>query len=158
ENRFKEMTCLTNRREALLESSKAGNFLETVYASSMSDRDEQGELDSELAALHNEGLINIVSAFENLKNESSQEQAFFLMRDVFEKALPQLNAPVSSVMRCVLHLYREAGQVMAAGTILDGFTGFCAKEPSRPREALKEIEANPGMFVDLLVATISAGS
>jgi hypothetical protein len=158
ENHFKEMTCLNNRREALLESSKAGNFLETVYASSRSDRDERGDLDSDLAALHNEGLINIVSAFENLKNESSQGHAFFLMRDVFEKALPQLNAPVSSVMRCVLHLYREAGQDMAAGTILDGFAGFCAKEPSRPREALKEIEANPGMFVDLLVATISAGS
>jgi len=67
ENRFKEMTCLNNRREALLESSKAGNFLETVYASSRSDRDERGDLDSDLAALHNEGLINIVSAFENRK-------------------------------------------------------------------------------------------
>jgi hypothetical protein len=142
----------------LLESAKAGNFLETVYSTSMAARGERDVLTLDLAALHNEGLMDVVSAFGNLKNQRSQGPDFFLTRHVFEKALPHLNAPVSSVMRCVLHLHREAGQNGAAGTIINGFIGFCAKEPSRPREALKEIEANPGMFADLLVATISAGS
>ena len=47
---------------------------------------------------------------------------------------------------------------MAAGTILDGFIGFCAKDPSRPADALKEIEANPDALCDMLPATIAAGS
>jgi hypothetical protein len=158
EKLFKEITCLNNRRDALLESFKAGNFLETVYSTSMAARGEREGLALDLAALNNEGLLDIVAAFENLKNEKSQGPDFFLTRHVFKEALPHLDAPVSSVMRCVLHLYREAGNDTAADEIVDGFVDFCAKELSRPREALKEIEANPGMFADLLVATISAGS
>ena len=130
-------------KDALLAGFKAGNFLDTVYTCLLADRDEREDLALELAALHNEGLIDVVAAFEDLKNKSLNGPDFFLTRHVFERALPYLNAPVSSVMRCVLRLYREAGQDLAAGTILDGFIGFCAKDPSRPAEALKEIEANP---------------
>jgi hypothetical protein len=147
-----------NVRDALLAGFKAGNFLETVYACSLADRDERDDLALELAVLHNEGVIDVVAAFEDLKNKSLHGPDFFLTRHVFETALPHLNATVSSVMRCVLRLYRDAEQDMAAGTILDGFIGFCAKDLSRPAEALKEIEANPGAFVDMLPATIAAGS
>ncbi|HVN72289.1 MAG TPA: hypothetical protein VMU10_09755, partial [Desulfomonilia bacterium] len=47
---------------------------------------------------------------------------------------------------------------LAAGTIIDGFIGFCTRESSRPREAFKEIEASPDEFADLLRATLIAGS
>jgi len=152
------MTGVNSCRDALLAGFKAGNFLETVYACLLADHDEREDLALELAALHNEGLIDVVAAFEDLKNKSVNGPDFFLTRHVFETALPHLNAPVSSVMRCVLRLYKDAGQDMAAGTILDGFIGFCAKDPSRPPEALKEIEANPDALVDMLPATIAAGS
>ncbi len=149
---------MSDRRDALVEAFKAGNFLETVHACSRADRDKHENLSLELAALHNEGLLDVVAGFEKLKNKSASGPDFFLTRNIFEKALPHLNAPVSPVMSCVLQLFREAGQDMMAGAIIEGFVGFCAKDPSRPREALKEIEANPGAFVDLLTAALSAGS
>jgi hypothetical protein len=132
--------------------------LETVYASLQSDRTDQDDLALELAALHNQGLIDIVAAFAGLKNISTTGADFFRTRHVFQKALPHVNALVAPVMRCVLQLCREAGQDMAAGWIIEGFVAFCAEESSRPRDALNEIEANPNMFADLLVASLVAGS
>ncbi len=149
---------MSSRRDTLVESFKSGDLLETVYAGLRSDRTDQDDLALELAALHNQGLIDVVAAFAGLKNTSTTGADFFLTRDVFQKALPHVNAPVASVMRCVLHLCREAGQDMAAGWIIEGFVGFCIEESSRPRDALNEIEANPDMFAELLVATLVAGS
>ena len=139
-----------SNRDDLLRSYETGNFLETVYACSLADHNDRSALALELVALHNEGLIDVVGAFESLKNKSSNGPDFFLTRHVFEKALPDLDAPVPSVMRCVLQLYRGAGQDWAAGTIFKSFIDFCEKDPSRPREALAEIEASPDDFADLL--------
>ncbi|MGH7780843.1 MAG: hypothetical protein ACREQR_13560 [Candidatus Binataceae bacterium] len=147
---------MSSRRDALVESFKGGNLLETVYASLRSDCIDQEDLVLELAALHNDGLIDLVAAFANLKKTGGPD--FFLTRHVFQQALPHLNSPVGPVMRCVLQLSREAGQDMAAGWILQGFVGFCAKASSRPRDALNEIEANPAALADLLVASLIAGS
>ncbi len=149
---------MSNRTDALVEGFKRGELLETVYTSFRSDRTDRDNLALELAALHNQGLIDVVAAFAGLKNTSNTGADFFLTRDVFQKALPHLNAPVAPVMRCVLQLCREAGKDMAAGWIIEGFVGFCAEESSRPRDALNEIEANPGMYADLLLASLVAGS
>jgi hypothetical protein len=149
---------VSNERDALVESFKRGDLLETVYASFRSDRTDQDDLALQLAALHNQGLIDVVAAFSGLKNTSTSGAAFFLTRDVFQKALPHVNAPVAPVMRCLLQLRQEAGQDMAAGWIIEGFVAFCAEESSRPRDALNEIEANPDMFADLLLASLVAGS
>ena len=112
----------------------------------------------ELVALHNEGLIDVIEAFASLKNDPSKGSAFFRTRSVFEKALPDLDAPVLSTMHCVLRLFRNAGKDFAAGMIIESFIGFCSKDISRPREALAQIEKNPDAFADLLVATLVAGS
>lgn len=145
-------------RNDLLRSYETGKFLETVYARALANQNDHSALVLELVALHNERLIDIVGAFESLKNNSSNGPDFFLTRHVFEKALPDLNAPVASVMQCVVQLYHDAGQDVVAGTIIDGFIDFCAKESSRPSEALAEIEAKPDKFADLLPATLIAGS
>jgi hypothetical protein len=149
---------VNTRRDVLAESFKSGTLLETVYANLLANSGERDDLALELAALHNEGLIDIVATFTGLKNTSTTGPDFFLTRDVFQKALPHINAPVAPVMRCVLQLCREAGQDMAAGWIIEGFVAFCAEEFSRPRDALNEIEADPEMFADLLVASLVAGS
>jgi hypothetical protein len=145
-------------RDDLLRSYKAGDFLDTVYACSLADDQDHSALILELVALHNKGLIDIVGAFESLENKSSNGPDFFLTRHVFEKALPDLSAPVPSIMRCVLRLYRGAGQDLAAGTIIKSFIDFCEKDPSRPRKALAEIETNPENFADLLPGALIAGS
>lgn len=152
------MTGEQNRKETLLAASKAGKFLETVYAISLTEQEENDDLTLDIAALHNEGLLDVVEAFKNLKIISSGGPDFFLTRDIFEKTLPHLNAPVKAVMNCVLQLHEDAGQDRAASTIFDSFVGFCAKDPSRPLEALKEIEAKPEELLDMLPATIAAGS
>lgn len=145
-----------NHRDELLRGYEAGNFLETV--NSLAEGEDRNALALELATLHKEGLIDIVGAFGSLKNESSGGLDFFLIWNVFGKALPELNAPTLSVMQSVLRLYQEAGQDLMAGTIINSFIGFCEKGSSRPHEVLAEIEANPDSFADLLPATLTAGS
>ncbi|HYG87922.1 MAG TPA: hypothetical protein VD978_16825 [Azospirillum sp.] len=152
------MNDVNQLRDALLSGARAGNFLEAVYASSLADREERDDLARELAAIHNEGLVDVVAAFEALSNNTGRGPDFFLTRHVLEKALPHLNVPVAPVMHCVLRLCREAGQDMAAGTIFNGYIEFCAKDAARPREALRLIEANPDALADMLPPTVAAGS
>lgn len=145
-------------REALLTGAREGHLLQTVYANLSAGREERGDLANELAALHNEGLVDVVATFEGLKNSVPGGPDFFLTRHVFEEVLPHLAAPVALVMRCVLGLCREAGQDMAAGTIFSAYIEFCTRDAVRPREALKLIEADPNALADMLVATVAAGS
>ena len=132
------MTDVNNPRDTILAGYRAGNFLETVFSCLTADHEEREKVALELAALHNDGILDVVAAFEELKNHNPNGPDFFLTRHVFEETLPHLTAPVPSVMRCVLQLHREAGRDLAAGTILDGLIGFCAKDSSRPEEALNE--------------------
>jgi hypothetical protein len=145
-------------RGVLLTGAREGRLLQTVYANLSAAREERDDLASVLAALHNEGLVDVVATFEGLKNGVPGGPDFFLTRHVFEEVLPYLTAPVALVMRCVLGLCREAGQDMAAGTIFSSYIEFCTRDAVRPREALKLIEADPNALADMLVATIAAGS
>jgi hypothetical protein len=146
-----------NLRQVLIATHREGRFLEAAYSISSADPDKVNDLAIELAALHNEGLIDVVAEFDNLKSRLSQEQDFFHTRWIFEKTLPLLDAPIAPVVKCVLQLYHDAGQDLAAGTVLDSYIDYCKKDPSRPQGALGEIEAAP-QFADLLPATIAAGS
>jgi len=148
---------MSDLRTELLESYRVGNLLETAYRVSLRDPNSDESVPLELAAMHNEKLIDIVAAFDALKNDRTSHADFFLTRHLFEKALPEISAPTSSVMRCVLHLYQEAGQDLAAGTIIDGYIAFCQRSKGRAYEALAEIEKTPDDLVDLLPATITAG-
>lgn len=145
-------------RKELLAGAKAGHLLQAVFANLSSAREEREDLAGELVALHNEEQVDVVAAFEGLRNSASGGPDFFLTRHVFEKALPHLNAPVAPVMRCVLGLFREAGQDMAAGTIFHSYIEFCTRDPARPREALNLIKEDPGALTDMLAATVAAGS
>lgn len=144
-------------RDNLLKAYSEGNFLEAVYACLSADRDEREETASELVALHNERLVDVVGAFGALDGTGTNGPDFFLTRQVFEQALPYLDAPVIPVMRRVLHLYRSAGQDLMAGTIIGKFVEFCAGQPSRSQEALAEVETNHADYSDLLAATLAAG-
>jgi hypothetical protein len=141
-------------RELLLAEAKSGNLLQAIYDCSLTSVEESRDLTDELTALHNEGLVDVVATFEGLKNAPSCPN-FFLTSLIFEQVLPHLSAPVGPVMRCILHLYHEAG---TAGSTFSSFIEFCAKDPERPREALKLIEEDSSALVEMLAATIAAGS
>lgn len=144
-------------RDALIDSYKAGTLIQVVYTRSIAERDQRNTLAAELTALHNEGAIDVIAGFTSLNNRPGSEVDFFLTRHVFEKILPQISASIQPVMACVHHLYAEAGHDGAAGMILDAYSSFCEKDPSHPKEALKEIERNPDLL-PLLTPTIVAGS
>jgi len=144
-------------REHLLRGNESGTLLETVNALWMSLEDRSA-VTSELVALHNEGLVDAVAAFEPLRDTSPAGTDFFLTRHVFEQALPDLDSPVPAVMHCVLRLYDAAGRDLAAGTVVESFIHYCERDASRPREALAEIEASPDVFARLLPGTLVAGS
>ncbi|MBN1461811.1 MAG: hypothetical protein JXA57_19955 [Armatimonadetes bacterium] len=144
-------------REELIRSYDAGNFLEVLYASWMNERADLETLVSQLVALHNEGVIDLVAAYEKLENTTDGPE-FFSTRHLFEKALPELNASVPAVMQCVRELYTAAGQDFAAGTVVTSLFDFCKKDAPRLDEALAEIEAHYDEFAQFLFGTLVAGS
>jgi len=149
---------MDNLRNDLIVAFQEGNFLQVVYEKSLGEPENLSALKTELVSLHNAGLIDVVACFSRLENHSDAGYDFFLTRHILEKILPDLNAPVKPVMDCVLHLVNKAGEDMAAGTPFGPFIDFCAVEPSRPEESLKQIKASIGQFADLLTPTIVAGA
>lgn len=152
------MTDDANRREKLIAASTAGHFLDEVYSIYLSEIGEDLNLALDIAAVHNDGQVDVLTEFLNLNQVVPGGPDLFLTTHVFEKVLPLIVAPVNDVIRTVLHLYRSGVQGHSAGSIFDGYIGFCAKDPLRPQEALVLIEAEPGQFADILPATIAAGS
>lgn len=150
---------MNDLRKDLISAFQAGKFLETVYEKTLSELESgHDDLTDELVRMHNDGLLDVIAGFKTLRNKSDAGYDFFRARRVLEKALPNLNSPVQQVMECVLHLVSEAGQDMAAWALVDPFINFCVAEPSRPKEALKQIEASVGKLLDLLIPTIIAGA
>jgi len=149
---------MDNLRNDLIIAFQQGNFLQVVYDKSLSESGNRSALKEELVSMHNDKLIDVIACFRALENNPDTTYDFFLTRHILEKALPHINAPVKPVMDCVLHLVREAGQDMAAGTLFDPFIDFCAAEPSRPKESLRQIEASIDQLADLLTPTVVAGA
>lgn len=145
-------------RETLLRAYQAGHLLEAIQAALCPDRSERKKLASTLALLHNEGHIDIIDTFGALTRESAPGRGFFLLRHVLEELLPELEAPVPKLIRCVLHLYREADTDLLTGSILDAVQDFFARRAGRPKVALAEIEVDPETLADLLVPALIAGS
>ena len=147
-----------NRKETLIAAAKNGDFLDAVYTNHPTEPDEREDFPLEIAALHNDGHINVVAEFAKLDNRKGSGPDFFMMRRVFETALPHIDAPMRDVMHCVLHLYQGASQDMAAGTVFNSYIAYCEKDPARPLEAMKIIEGEHDQFADTLPSTIAAGS
>lgn len=141
-------------RAELLRSVQDGRFLSCIRDIAITEHGNRSDLSEELVTLHNEGLVDVVSAFKELKKSAdNQAHVVFLTATVFEKSLPKIDAPVLMVMECVLHLHYEAGQDLTAAYI-----DYCTAESSRPKEALKLIETSFSQFADLLAPTLMAGS
>ena len=147
-----------NHKEKLTAAAKNGDFLDAVYTNHPTEPDEREDLPLEIAALHNDGHINVIAEFAKLDNTQGSGPEFFMMRRVFEKTLPHIDAPMRDVMHCVLHLYKGSDQDMLAGRIFDSYIAYCEKDPARPREAMKIIEGEHDQFADTLPSTIAAGS
>lgn len=145
-----------NLREALLLGAKEGHFLRAIQEHLNVDWEK---LVKEVASIHNDELVDVVTIFEELDLTLLDKVEFFRVLHLFEQALPHLNIPVDRTMRCVLKLFHESGQGnMASGSIFNSFVEFCSMSTSRSEEAFALIETNPETLADLLPATVAAGS
>ena len=147
-----------NRKEKLIAAAKSGDFLDVAYDTYQAEADKRKDLPLEIAALHNDGHINVVAEFAKLDNTPGSGPDFFMIRRVFEKTLLHIDAPMRDVMHCVLHLYLGAGQDMAAGTVFNSYIAYCEKDLARPLEAMQIIEGEHDQFADILPSTVAAGS
>ena len=148
---------MNDLRDKLIQAHRDNRFLDAVdavYDLSIQDRDV---LTAVLVNLHNTSVIDIVAAFSALRNVPGSIN-FFLTRHVLESVLPELNADVLSVMKCVIQLTKEAGQDLAAGTLIEPYIEFCSKVPSRSDEAMKLIQKDTHGLMDLLSPTLVAGA
>ncbi|WP_421718474.1 hypothetical protein [Algiphilus sp.] len=149
-NENKDQKCITDGAATSLARIRE---LVGSYSHSETDMVVEGVIEA-----HNGGSINAVAAYQTLKNPSGVYSVFWELYRVFNKALPRLNAPVIDVMQCVMHLYAESGNDMAAGCVLQSFIGFCENDSERPAEGLQEVERAGADFTVLLPSVLIAGS
>ena len=115
---------MNNLQDELIQAHRDGRFLNTVYELSLRlPEQEKKDLTEALVNLHNTSTIDVVAAFSALRH-ASEHPDFFLTRHVLEDVLPELNADVLSVMKCVIHLTKEAGQDGVAGMLIDPYIRF----------------------------------
>ena len=149
---------MNNLQDELIQAHRDGRFLDTVYELFLRlPVQKKKDLTDALIALHNTSVIDIIAAFSALRH-ASEHLDFFSTRQVLEFALPELNADVLSVMKCVIHLTKEAGQDGAACMLIDPYIRFCVKDPSRAYEAIELIQKDTHTLVDLLSPTLIAGA
>lgn len=144
-------------KERLIKASNDGNFLEVVCQSYFDQDDDRKSVGQQLAFLHNEGKIDVISEFKQLKNDAANTN-FFSTRHVLDDALPELNSPVFAVMDCVKHLVAEAGNDMTAGWLFGPFIKFCEADPNRPIEVLQIAESSGSEWLDFISPAIISGS
>lgn len=149
---------MNNLQDELIQAHRDGRFLDTVCELFLRlPVQKKKDLTDALITLHNTSTIDVVAAFSALRH-ASENPDFFLTRYVLETALPELNADVLSVMKCVIHLTKEAGQDGAAGMLIDPYIKFCVKSFSRAYEAVELIQKDTCNLVDLLSPTLIAGA
>lgn len=148
---------MTDIQEKLKDAYLQGTFLAVAYELSTSGKEIRLEIPNAFVTLNNSQDINIIGIYSTLKN-SPDYPNFFMLRSLLDKALPELERPVIEVMRCVLHLTKEAGQDMTAGSLFSPYLEYCAQAVERSDEALGLILANIDELADMLSPSIVAGA
>ena len=144
-------------KDKLIQAYKDGNFFEFINEIYYQDRKREKLLPDLLTDLHNNGKLNLVELFNTLKNMPKSHD-FFIIRQIFEEVLPDLNAPVTEVANCVKHLTLEAGQDMAAYMLLTPFRKFCQKDSNRTKALFDFALTNVDEEFDHLSIAIEAGA
>ena len=148
---------MSSNIEELIVADKEGRLIEAAYELSQGSSNNRPVIGALFSDLHNNGDIDLIDAYTSLHNNIPNGSDFFLSRDLFEKALPTLAAPVVQVMACIQHLAREAGNDLAANTVFEPFIEFLAAESSRPHQALEAIRKSPSQWSGFVCPAILAG-
>jgi hypothetical protein len=152
-----EIRHMSEFRHKIIQAYSDGIFLKelkSIYRENIELRESIGE---ELAFLHNQKKIDVVSEFMDLRNDDSNID-FFGTRHFFGKCLRFIDAPVADVMQCVTHLTVEAGNDLAAGILYPEFAEFCFGSKDRPKQALNELLKTQDIDSEILTRVLIAGS
>lgn len=148
---------MDNIKNRIIESTQNGCFLEFIYGEFLKNKQEDYELTEILAELHNESKINVLTEFNDLNN-SKANLNFFILRDIFAKLLPLINAPISQVKSSVKILTIKAGNDMDSHGLIQPFISFCEKDINRANELFNQELENIDEEFDLISSALIAGS
>mgnify|MGYP000482354864 CR=1 FL=1 len=149
---------MSSEPEELVAAYKEGRLIEVAYELSCGSNENRQSVSGLLVELHNNGDIDLVDAFLDLRNNAENGPDFFISRDLFENALPGIAAPVQGVMTCIQRLVNEAGNDLAANTVIGSFIDFLAADSSRPSQALDIIQRSLDDWSNFVYPTILAGT
>lgn len=130
----------------------------TAYELSHGSEENRNTISVLLSDLHNKGELDLIEAYSRLKMNEPGGADFFLVRQLFENALPTLNAPVEEVMACVQHLAREAGNDLAANSVFEPFIGYLLADMARVSQALEAINVSPNEWSGFVCPVLLAGA
>lgn len=140
--------------DRIVAAASEGRLLQLI-SEFLDDTERSKTIREKLVVLHNAEQIDLIGEFSALTTNNSPD--FWLSRQIFESALPHLQAPILPTMHCCASLARQGNGDAFAGSILNAFVDFLAARPGRAEQALREIESNPELNV-FLVATLVAQS
>jgi hypothetical protein len=135
-----------------LESKKILDIIDDIYRENWSDRHRIAE---ELASLHNDGMLNIISEVLDYNTTDGAIQVFSII-DIFHDALPYIKSPPTAVMQCLNHLaiLAENNKEIVPTT----FTDFCSAAHNDPDEIIKIAVHDSENLAHFILPAIIAGS
>jgi hypothetical protein len=136
--------------------AQAGGLPRALLSLVPATADERKSFCSRVAEAHNRGKIDLVADFASLQN-GRDDTDFFLTRQIFVDALPELTTDSVAAARTVAHLVIAAGGDMAASWPLGDFRRFLDQDPKRPAEILAALEGEPASLAILLPVVAAAG-
>ena len=120
---------MSDIKNKILPFAGKDNFLQefyNLYCQFTKDSNNKDYFIQEIISLHNDNLLNIVSEYNKLNNNSNTSKVdFFLCRHIFGDILPFIKADIKEVLNCVKHLTLEAGNDLAASDLITPFGQFC---------------------------------
>ena len=143
-------------RDTLLAANQAGTLLETLAATPYSNIKAVANT---VSSLHNCDQINILAACDSLQLNHASDQSFFSFRNIFCKALPQIDSSVEAMEAACRNIFERAGHDQIAGMVYDNLTDWFRQSPARVDDGLtlirQEIDTDRRLVRPVLLAGAS---
>ncbi len=147
------MSCNKNIRQQLLAIISNDDFfieLDKLYFDSLIETKDIGV---ELATLHNEGKINVISKFLTVKGALNTDTLYNITY-IFNDTLPNLNASVADTLECIRYLTLEAGSDISPNSL----STYCDKQKGRPNDVLSASLTNVETSIDFISIALISGA
>lgn len=133
---------------------RAGTLLSEVVRPL--NTNEQERLHERLAALHNEGGIDVLALAGGLESSRLDRRQLFSVERVYCGVIPRLNAAPLTMLRAVRHLVTQGNS--DAFLLRDAFCRWIGKDPARAKELVEVAQSDLSMDHEILrVALVTLG-